>query len=57
MGKRNKASQDEPNKVGRPTIEDKERKQSFTISCTIKRRKDLVKKFGSLSKALDTVVL
>lgn len=45
-----------PNKVGRPqSVNDNDRKQSYTISCTTEKRKALIKKFGSLTAAINSI--
>ncbi len=45
--------------VGRPAIivDEGSRKQSYTVSCTVDRRIALVKKYGSLTLALDTIII
>lgn len=43
--------------VGRPPVKELERKQTFTVSCSMKRRNELVKKYGTLTKALGALVV
>lgn len=43
--------------LGRPQISDADRKQSFTVSITMKKRKAIVAKFGSLTAALESITI
>lgn len=48
-------SKEKQPQVGRPPVKELERKRSFTVSCTDARRKALIKKYGSLTKALEAI--
>jgi len=42
-------------KRGRPAMDESKKKLSFTVSLTIDRANQLIKEYGSLTKALDSV--
>lgn len=42
-------------KTGRPTVKEADRKQSYTVSLSSSTRTKLVKKFGSLTQALESI--
>lgn len=45
------------NPVGRPKVDDKDKKQSYTVSLTSDRFKAIVSKYGSLTKAMEGIPL